>query len=291
MIHQIENSELAVKVNTKGIELSSIHSKSTGIEHIWQGDPSFWNGQAPILFPIIGALKDGKTEYDRKFYKIPKHGIVRNSIKPVLLDKTNESLTFSMRWDEETLLSYPFKFELKVIFSLKGRTLEVLHEVTNHGPETMYFSLGGHPAFNCPIHKGEVYEDYFIKFEEKETDSTWPVLENGLIGKEPLPMLKATNKLQLHANLFDKDALILKNLKSREVSLVSEKNGPVLSMSFQDFDYLGIWAKPKAPYVCIEPWLGIADSIDSDGKLTHKEGMIQLGPQNKSTKKYSVSIH
>lgn len=291
MIYRIENSELAVKVNAIGMELTSIISKSTAIEHLWQGDPSFWNGQAPILFPIIGALKDGKTEYDGKFYKIPKHGIVRNSSKPVLLDQTAESLTFSMQWDDEALLAYPFKFELKIIFSLKGRTLEVLHKVTNHGSETMYFSLGGHPAFNCPIHQGEVYEDYFVKFEEKETDSTWPVLENGLIGKEPLPMLKATDKLKLHANLFDKDALIFKNLKSREVSLVSEKNGPVLSMSFQDFDYLGIWAKPKAPYVCIEPWLGIADSIDSDGKLIHKEGIILLESNKKTQKSYTITIH
>lgn len=291
MIHQIENSELAIKVNAIGMELTSIISKSTGIEHLWQGDPSFWNGQAPILFPIIGSLKDGKTEYDGKFYKIPKHGIVRNSSKPVLFDQTAESLTFSMQYDDETLLAYPFKFELKIIFSLKGRTLEVLHEVTNHGSETMYFSLGGHPAFNCPIHQGELYKDYFIKFEEKETDSTWPVLGNGLIGKEPLPMLKATDKLQLHDNLFDKDALIFKNLKSREVSLVSEKNGPVLSMSFQDFDYLGIWAKPKAPYVCIEPWLGIADSIDSDGKLIYKEGIIQLESKKKTQKSYTITIH
>lgn len=290
MNYTIQSSELSVDVNLTGIELSSIKSKTTGLEYIWQGDSTIWSGQAPVLFPIIGALKDGFTFIDSQKYFMPKHGIIRHSEKPVLKSRTDNSLLFSVKWDEESLKIYPFKFELEIEFTLNGKALEVSHRITNHGEETMLYSLGGHPAFNCPVLDGEKYEDYIIEFEQAETDSTWMVEPSGLIGLEQRLVLDNVTSLPLHSHLFEDDALIFKHLKSREVVLKHKDKGAVLSVKFDDFDYLGIWAKPGASFVCIEPWLGIADSADSNHKFEEKEGIMKLGVKESEVKTYTITI-
>ncbi|MEB2775765.1 aldose 1-epimerase family protein [Algoriphagus sp. D3-2-R+10] len=290
MIYKLESSKLSVEVNDIGIELSSIQSLSTGIEYLWQGNPAIWSGQAPVLFPIIGALKGGFTFINGQKHSIPKHGIIRNSSKPTLKSKTASSLLFSLKWDEESLLLYPFKFELEIEFILKGKTLTIKHTITNHGEETMLYSIGGHPAFNCPLRDSEEYEDYFLEFAQPETDSTWMVEETGLIGLKQKKVLDNTAILPLHKHLFDDDALIFKHLKSKEVMLKHKDRGSILSVNFDDFDYLGIWAKPGAPFVCIEPWLGIADSVDSNQKFEEKEGLLKLEPDQSDVKIYSITI-
>jgi galactose mutarotase-like enzyme len=290
MTHQLENLDLSVKLNECGIELSSIKSISSGIEYLWQGNPAIWQGQAPVLFPIIGALKEGFTLIDGQKYSMPKHGIVRNSSKPTLKSRTANSLLFSLIWDEESLKHYPFKFELEIEFILNEKTLAVSHKITNHGHETMLYSIGGHPAFNCPLLDGEEYEDYLLEFSQAETDSTWEVEDTGLIGLNQKLVLDNTNTLPLHKHLFDDDALIFKHLKSREVKLKHKTKGTVLSVQFDDFDYLGIWAKPGAHFVCIEPWLGIGDSTNSNQKFEEKEGILRLEPHQNDVKTYSITI-
>lgn len=290
MIFKLESSKLSVEVNDIGIELSSIKSISTGIEYLWQGNPAIWSGQAPVLFPIIGALQEGFAFINGQKHSMPKHGIVRNSSKPTLKSKTASSLLFSLKWDDESLLLYPFKFELEIEFILKGKTLTIKHTITNHGEETMLYSIGGHPAFNCPLRDGEEYEDYFLEFAQPETDSTWMVEATGLIGLEQKSVLENASNLPLNKHLFDEDALIFKQLKSKEVTLKHKDKGAILSVNFDDFDYLGIWAKPGAPFVCIEPWLGIADSVDSNQKFEEKEGLLKLEPHQSDVKIYSITI-
>ncbi|SFT48530.1 Galactose mutarotase [Algoriphagus locisalis] len=290
MKYSIQSADLTVEINAIGMELCSIKSNLTQTEYIWQADPSIWKGSAPVLFPIIGALKDGLTLIKGKVYSMPKHGLVRNSTKPTLIERTETSLKFRLTWDEESLQNYPFKFELDMVFRLEGKTLSIEHIVTNLGNEIMPYSIGGHPAFNCPLVGGEEYEDYFLEFEHKETDSTWMVEPSGLIGLNQKLVLDNTKTLRLNKHLFDDDALIFKGLKSREVKLCHKSKGTILSMKFDDFDYLGIWAKPAAPFVCIEPWLGIGDSSGSNQKFTEKEGLLFVEPNQSETKSYSITV-
>jgi len=290
MIYTLSSHELSISVREKGAELCSIISLSSQIEYLWQGDSSIWAGQAPVLFPIIGALKDGFTIYTDNEYLIPKHGLVRNSEQVKLLEATTDSLRFGMSWDTETLKKYPFKFELEILFKLEGKTITINHLIRNQGQEQMLYSVGGHPAFNCPLREGEKYEEYELKFAERENDSTWLIDQEGLVSGEQKSILNDTKILGLHKNLFDQDALIFKNLRSREVTLQHQKKGGIISVEFSDFDYLGIWAKPNAPFVCIEPWLGIADSANSNQKLKEKEGILVVSPGQLDKKSYAITV-
>lgn len=290
MIHTIKSSELSVSVNTKGMELCSIKSNISGLEYMWQADPSIWKGSSPVLFPIVGALKDGFTYIDGHKYLIPKHGLVRNSSKPKLIEATADSLRFSFTANEETLKSYPFNFRFELVFTLKGKTLMVEHHITNLDEKTMLYSVGGHPAFNCPLHTGEEYEEYFLEFSQIENDATYLVNQKGLIKNETEPILTNSKVIKLRKDLFEHDALIFKHLKSREVTLKHESKGAILSMKFDDFKYLGIWAKPAAPYVCLEPWLGIGDNENTDQIFENKEGIMRLASGKTDIKTYSISI-
>jgi galactose mutarotase-like enzyme len=290
MRYTIESDSLRVQVNLQGIELSSIQDKTTGQEYLWQGDPVFWTGQAPVLFPIIGALKDGKTSFEGKDYALPKHGFVRNSSLASLVQQDPNRLVFRIESSPKTVEVYPFEFVFEVSFLLAGKTLEISHKVVNTDSKIMYYSLGGHPAFNCPLLPGERLEEYLVEFTQKETDHTWMITPAGLIGEQGEMMLNESQELALHAHIFDQDALIFKNLRSRAVSIRHQSKGPILKMYFEDFDYLGIWAKPGASFVCLEPWLGIADSADHSGEFTEKEGIRRLAPGTTETKKFSIEI-
>lgn len=291
MNYHLETPTLSIEITKAGIELCSVKSKATGKEFMWQGDPTIWGSHAPVLFPVIGILKNGEAFYQGKKYSIPKHGLVRNSDKVRLIEQTEKSLTFRLDWDEDSLNIYPFKFSFEVTYSIVENTIQVTHTISNHGDEIMLYSVGGHPAFNCPIHNGESYEDYFLELEQTETDSTWLLDSNGLVTDRTQLVLDNTRILPLHKNLFDNDALIFKNLKSRKVWLKNQAHGEVLSMAFEDFNYLGIWAKPGAPFICIEPWLGIADSSNSDQHFEHKEGLLTLEPEQTAQKSYSITFY
>lgn len=288
--HSIANNLFQVTVKETGAELCSIKSLESQKEYVWQGTPDVWEAHAPNLFPVIGCLKGDGFLYNGKEYKCPKHGFFRKNDEVALIEKTNDSLTFGLKYNNATLAVYPFKFEIHIRFILLENTVQVEHEIFNHGEEPMLFSLGGHPAFACPLNDGEVYSDYFLEFEKKETSETWQVQKDGLIGKEPLPFLNNSSIINLNPHLFDNDALVFKNLNSSRVTLQSRKSQQVLSMDFKDFPYLGIWAKPNADFVCVEPWLGIADSVDSDRNFKHKEGLISLKGKEDFKASYTISI-
>ncbi|OOG76361.1 aldose 1-epimerase family protein [Algoriphagus sp. A40] len=290
MNYSIESDSLQVQVRLKGMELSSIRSKTTQQEYLWQGDSRYWTGQAPVLFPIIGALKGGKTTHLGQEYALPKHGFVRNSDQVQLVQQQSDQLVFRMESNSNSLAVYPFVFALEVKFQLFGKCLEISHKVYNLDDKDMYYSIGGHPAFNCPLLPGEKLEDYLIEFPEKETDSTWMIAAEGLIGEKGEMVLNGTKEIPLHAHLFDHDALIFKQLKSREVSLSHRQRGPVVKLEFEDFNYLGIWAKSGAPFVCLEPWLGIADSVHHSGLLAEKVGIRILSPGATETKTFRIWI-
>lgn len=289
-IHTIKNKYCEVSVKEVGAELCSFKSLNSNKEYIWQAAPEVWASHAPNLFPIIGCLKDDGFLYKGKEYNCPKHGFFRKNSKVTLLEKSNNSLTYILKFDDETLKIYPFKFEIQLKYILEENKLTLQHTIINHGENEMLFSLGGHPAFNCVLNEGETYKDYYLEFEKPETAETWHVLKDGLIGKETTPVFDEPNCINLHPNIFDDDALVFKNLNSSKVRLKSKKSSQILSVEFNDFPYLGIWAKPNSNYVCIEPWIGIADSVDSDRDFEKKEGLAKVQSKKSYVASYYISI-
>lgn len=288
-MYSIENSFLKITVKNKGAELTSVFNKETNTEMLWQGNPDFWGGQAPILFPIVGELKDGYYIHEDKKYEMHRHGFVRKSSDWLIEIKNDYTIECTFKSSPETLGVFPFDFDFKVRYHLDKKELFVTHYVVNTGTYNMPVSIGGHPAFNCPLDAKTTLEDYYLKFEETEISQKHLLNEKGLLNGQTEDCLQNTDTLHLSETIFNNDALIFKDLKSKKISLYGP-SGEMLSVSFSYFPFMGIWSKPKAPYVCIEPWIGHADPEDCDHNLFNKKGSVTLKPNQDYTATYIISI-
>ena len=281
MIFTAENNAFSLGVKEMGAELTSLKSKKTGIEYIWDGNTDIWYGQSPILFPIIGRLLDDKYRLNGIEYTMPKHGIVRK--KPFkLIKQTENSLTFAQTDDEESLEMYPYHFELEVEFKLTDNGLSVTHTVHNKNDVVMYYSFGAHPAFNCEI------GDY-LEFNENEELLTERIDHDSILIEEKFPVEIDKNRLNITKELFVDDALILSGYKSKAISLKSDNHNRVIKFNFES-PLLGIWAKPGAPYVCIEPWWGVNDNYDKKSDLSEKRGIMALNANEKASFNWNIEI-
>lgn len=292
-MHSLENDLLRITVNATGAELTSLVKRDTGQEYIWSGDPAVWGSTAPVLFPIIGTLKDGKTQIEGKEYAIPKHGIIRHSDKLELYSKLEDRLVFRLCSDEETYAQYPYHFDFRITFRLRNEHLIVYHEVMNRDNRPMLFHLGGHPAFRVPFFDGDSYEDYVLRFEHAEDSKSYRVTDAGTVSTtdtRPVPWTEGGKVLPLTHELFAEDALVFKDLESRSVNLESRTHGPVLKVDYAGWTHLGIWAKTNGDFVCIEPWIGLADAAEGDGVFAHKEGIVQLEPNEAYEMSYDIKI-
>lgn len=271
----LENKFLKISIHTKGAELTSVLDKATQTEHLWQGDPKVWGWHAPHLFPVVGGCLNNQLQIDGKTYPMERHGFARQS-EFTLIDSTRDQAIFSLQSSPETLANYPYPFEFQIIYALSGRQLNITYRVINKGKDTMYFSVGAHPAFNVPFSPEENYSDYYLEFEKEEKLERHLLSDAGLFnGKTEVVPLQG-NKLVLSHELFSKDALVFKNLLSRTVTLRSKNHRRFIKISYPDFPYLGVWAKPGAPFVCIEPWLGCADSEGKPVDISRKEAIQNL---------------
>lgn len=284
------NSKAAiVEVDSFGAELKSF-TDMIGTQYLWQGDPKYWHGQAPILFPMVGRLREDKAVIGGKEYSMKRHGIARN-LEFRAMTHDSSSVILSLTADEETKKSYPFDFSLMVSYRLEDCTLTTEFTVMNMGSEPMPFAIGGHPAFNCPILEGEKFESYSVIFEKPETVSCPRLdLETGLIDlNERRQVLNGESSLELKHSLFDQDALIFEGLHSKKVQLVSRGSGRGVEMEFSGFPYLGVWsALGNAPFVALEPWTGLATCLDEGDEFAFKRGMKLLNPNTSA--KYSFQI-
>lgn len=285
----IQNDELKALINFRGAELTSLVKKSSNREYIWQADPKHWARHAPVLFPIVGRLKNDEFLYEGSRYSLTQHGFARDLEFACVEEKSNEA-TFKLSSNRETRLAYPFKFNLFIRYKLNSNRLEVHYEVENKDPHDLYFSIGGHPAFNCPLRAGEKRSDYTLVFGDIENLET-QVLKEGIRSGETRNILKNSRELEISDMLFDNDALIFSQLKSNEITL--QKGGEkFLTVHFDGFPYLGIWSKNRnAPFVCIEPWYGIADRENHDYEFSKKEGVIPLESKAKFFAKFELEIH
>lgn len=268
MLHTLENEQLRIAVGEQGGELMSFFDKAAGFEYLWQGDPAVWSGRSPVLFPVIGRLKGDGYTLGGVRYSCPKHGVARK--RPFrLAERAEDRLVFLQTEDEGTLKNFPYRYELYEIFTLAGRTLSVELRVKNTDGKTMYFGVGAHPGFNCRI--GDILE-----FSENETlDSQKIDMDLCLRRTDSIPVLRNGNKIEITEHLFDEDALILKDIRSDRLTLHAFGGEKDIVFRFTA-EYLGVWAKPGAPYVCLEPWCGVDDSTESDGIFETKEGNHKL---------------
>ena len=271
----IENDFLRVSIRNKGGELTSIHNKATDVEHLWQADPFIWPWHAPNLFPVVGGLIDNELLVNGKAYKMERHGFNRQS-ELLLIESNETSARFSLPYSEHTLEVYPYKFDFQITYDLIENALRVTYKVINHERETIYFSVGGHPAFNVPFNKGESYEDYYLEFDADEKLEKHLLSDKGYYTGKTQPVTLDKRKIQLTRDMFKQDAWVFKHLNSREVAIKSIKHDQSLAVEFPHFNYLGIWAKPGADFVCIEPWLGCADSEGKHVDISKKEAIQHL---------------
>lgn len=288
-MYTIENDFLRVAVNPIGAELSSLFNKENGREYMWSGDADYWGKQSPVLFPIVGTLKDNQYFFEGQSYELSRHGFAREKRFSVK-SQTSSAITFELQQDENTLKVFPFHFSFSIIYTLEQSRLSVSYLVQNQANEAMCFSVGGHPAFKLPIANELAYEDYFLLFNKTEHAGKWPISSAGLIETSSLPFFDNTNRLPLAKSLFYKDALVFKNLLSDEVQVRSDKHPSGFTFSFGGFPYLGIWAAKDADFICIEPWCGIADGVNTNQEFKEKEGVITLPTGENFERTWSVTL-
>lgn len=290
IIYILENEKIRITACTKGGEITSIFNKINDTEYLWNGNPEYWKYHAPVLFPIIGKLVDLKYRIGNEIYELPSHGIGRIS-EFKLFDKTDNSITFELLYNEESLKSYPYKFSLKTQYLIEDSTVTVKYIVKNLDNKNMFFSIGSHPAFMCPIEKDEKLEDCYIEFNKKENSGNIPLTETGCLKHIKKECLNNTTELKLSKELFKDDALVFDDLKSNIMTIKSKKSSKYVSVEFSGFPNMGIWSPVKgAPFVCIEPWFGHADYEDFNGDFREKEGIIELDINDEFTCSYKVTV-
>lgn len=271
----LRSSELHAEVNPLGAQLSVLRDAS-GRDLLWSGDPAVWAGRAPVLFPIVGELAGGKYSLGGKAYPLSRHGFARG--KPFkVVAATLSSATFRLSADESTLTVYPFRFELDIRFAVNGATLVVNTSVRNLGDTNMPASFGYHPGFRWPLPYGRERSAHFIEFATDEPAPIRCLNSAGLVTPEPHSTPVSNRRLDLNDALFANDALIFDQVRSRSVTY-GAPDGPRIQVSFPDAPYLGIWTKPGAPFICIEPWHGMADPAGFTGDFTTKPGVFIVAP-------------
>ena len=267
MFYSISNEYLECEINDMGAELHSLRSKENGKEYIWEGRPEIWYGQSPILFPVIGQLNSDTYYYGGTAYHLPKHGFARK-MKFTLENCNLNKASFCLEPTADTLEMYPFEFLLRADFELEGRALINTLSVENRSGKTMYFSIGAHPAFACEV--GDI-----IEFEQPETICTERIDNTNMLIDKKFPCLDNEKEIVITKEIFEPDALILSGMKSKKLRIKGKNE---VEFTFGDCPVLGIWAKPGAPYVCIEPWYGINDSHEVKSDISEKREIRSLEP-------------
>ena len=271
----VSSTELHAQIDPLGAQLSILRDRD-GHDLLWNGDPAVWTGRAPILFPIVGELAGGSYRFGAKTYRLPRHGFARGKMFEVAA-ATASSATFRLKADESTLERYPFRFELDVRFAVSGATLSVTTAVRNVGGEDMAASFGYHPGFRWPLPYGRERASHFIEFASDEPAPVRRLDAIGLVTPERHPTPIANRRLVLEDSLFEHDAIIFDEVRSRSVTY-GAADGPRIRVSYPDAPRLGVWTKPGGRFICIEPWHGVADPEGFSGDFTQKPGVFTVAP-------------
>jgi galactose mutarotase-like enzyme len=286
---QLENEYIIVKAKRAGAELTSIHLKEDGTEYLWQADPTHWGRHTPILFPTVGRLNNNTCYVDGNEYHMTQHGFARDMNFDVW-KQTKDSVSFILHSNEETKQKYPYDFALVITYTLQEKSVIVTYDVQNKHDSTMHFSIGAHPAFNVPLVDGETFEDYVLTFPKKEKIETY-LLDGGQLSLQKRTLMADTTTISLTRELFDIDTIILENMNNNEITLSSTKSNKYVRVQFAGFPYLGIWTQQgNAPFLCIEPWFGVADVVGEPRELKEKKGIETLAANETFSCTYTMTI-
>jgi galactose mutarotase-like enzyme len=284
----ITSNDCEANIHPLGAELQSLRNLNTGLEFMWQADSRFWGKHSPVLFPIVGTLKENSYVYEGKSYSLPRHGFAREKL--FTSEKLNDSkAVFTLEADAATKEVYPFDFRFQLIYELKGTVLSCTYAVSNPGNKDLWFSVGAHPAFKVPLVEGATYESHYLQFDKDEPLLRWH-LDSGLIGTQSSLVETHEGRISLSPSLFYDDAIVLMHLQSQKVTLGSTAHAHGLHFHFKGFPFLGIWAAKDAPFVCIEPWCGHADTVGHNQQLTAKPGIEMLEPGKDWLRTWKVDL-
>jgi galactose mutarotase-like enzyme len=284
----ISSGLLRAEIDPQGAQLFSLRD-ADGRDLQWSGDPAVWKGRAPILFPIVGALAGNRYRLDGEEYALSRHGFARDRLFSVV-DATQASALFRLAWDQESFKVYPFRFQLDLLFTLTDATLKITATVRNlEDDKNLPASFGFHPAFAWPLPYGEPREAHLLQFERDEPAPVRRLDANGLLLPEKFETPVKNGKLALRDALFETDAIIFDALSSRRLRYGPER-GPHLDIEFSGMPELGIWTKPGAGFICIEPWHGFADPQGFSGDFRAKPGMALLAPETEKTFAMSIAL-
>lgn len=290
MVWVIENDVLKASFSELGGELQSLIAKVTNIEYLWQGNPEFWGRRAPVLFPFVGRLKEDQYTYQGKAYHVTQHGFARDQVF-VAQQESQTRLLFTLKSHEETKKWFPFDFELILSYELVDNKLTCGYDVRNCGNDEMYFSIGGHPAFNVPLDGQGEFDDYFLQFSPRKSRLSLPLV-GPYVDSDNKTLGQTNTDILLTRELFKNDALVYETVGSNSYSIKSEKTSHSVTVSYKDMPFVGIWSPypVEAPFVCIEPWCGIADTIDATGDLSEKLGINHLEAGKKFQTSYQIEL-
>lgn len=272
----MENEWLKVEISTSGAEVRKVQHKKNSLDYMWTGDPAYWGRVSPVLFPIVGRLKEDRYQLDGMTFEMSQHGFLRD-VEFAVCEQTETSTSFLFESAGRYLHFYPYDFKAIIRYTLIEDSLHVGWEIVNENKEEMYFSIGAHPAFKIPLSKNETIEDYSLQFTSAANKKVMEYeLKGSLIHKkgavDELPTIQLTD------SLFAQDALVYSNID--QISMISNKSKHGVEVMFEGFPFVGIWSKYNdgtiAPFVCIEPWYGIADTFDTTGNLKEKFGINKL---------------
>lgn len=288
-LFQISNDKITIQVDSMGAELKSLKDVATGREYMWHADPQYWKRTSPVLFPLVGGLRGGVYRLEGREYSMGQHGFARDMEFKLKSQVANE-IWFTLESNEETLRRYPYPFLLELGYELQEKSVVVKWSVKNPAGERMYFSIGGHPAFLCPIEEGTKQTDYRIRLDAGEQVAV-SMLRQGLVSGETEDVKLDHGEIPVTDTLFDNDALVIEHDQAHCVALVKPDGAPYLTVTF-DAPLFGIWSPPKkqAPFICIEPWYGRCDRADFDGEWTQREWGQQLEPGMTFRTEYRITI-
>ncbi|MGL5641985.1 MAG: aldose 1-epimerase family protein [Paraclostridium sp.] len=290
-MNKLENNNLIIETKNHGAELIRIYSKSTNQEFLWNANRKFWRRHSPILFPIVGRLKDNETYINDHLYNMNQHGFARD-MNFDLINQDSNSLTYKLKSDTETKNYYPYDFELLIKYTLENSSIHINWTVLNKSNSEMYFSIGAHPAFNLPFDKLDTLDNYYLKFQSNKNVHSYELDGPFVFNKSNIGSL---NDMSLKPDLFKNDALIYDNVN--EVSICSKNSNTSINVKFDNFPFVGIWSpyyketNSIAPFICIEPWYGIADSIDSNKNYNSKLGINKLKENEIFETSYEIKIN
>ena len=289
---ELSNQYLTVNLHPKGAEIISIVGNQDHINYMWKRDACQWANSAPILFPIVGAIKNDTCRIDGKEYHMTQHGFARHN-EFEIKNQSQTEVTFTLVSNDEIIKQYPFLFELNVTYKLVENTLTCFINVKNKDHKTIYFQVGGHPAFACPFMENESSNDYYVEFAEYETrnQKVIDVVKRGMSHVQ-LPFFDHEKRFFVRQQLFNNDAIVIKDFKSENISIKSLNHQKSIVFHMQGFDHVGLWtAKHVGGLLAIEPWVGHADYVDFDGEFKEKESCVALDTDKEFNVQFAVEIN